>query len=175
MPLVAAVIVALDQWSKGWIEHNLPVGGVLVPVPALEPYLKIVHLTNTGAAFGIMQGQGGVFVLIALVVIVAVLAYARYLPANSWAVRLCLGLQLGGAVGNLWDRIEWGHVTDFVLLTLPLRGRELQWPAFNVADSAIVVGVIILALLLLRSERQDTAAQAPQAPPEMAPHAAERD
>ena len=97
--------------------------------------------------------------MIALVVIVAVLVYARYLPAGSWAVRLCLGLQLGGAVGNLIDRIQWGHVTDFLSLTLPVRGRVLEWPAFNVADSSIVVGVILLAFLLMRGDDTEGAAR----------------
>ncbi len=152
LPLVAAAVLAVDQWTKGWIEGHIPIGEAFAPFPALEPYFKLVHLTNTGAAFGLLRGQGGLFVMIALVVIVAVLTYAHYLPANSWGVRLCLALQLGGAAGNLLDRIQLGHVTDFVLLTLPLRGRVLEWPAFNVADSSIVVGVVILAVLLLRSE-----------------------
>jgi signal peptidase II len=158
LPLVAAVIVVLDQWSKSWIEANIPLGGALVPFPAAEPYFRLVHLTNTGAAFGLLRGQGGLFVMIAVVVIVAVLVYARYLPADNGAVRLCLGLQLGGAAGNLIDRIELGHVTDFLLFTLPVGGRVLEWPAFNVADSAIVVGVILLAILLLRNEGRDESA-----------------
>jgi signal peptidase II len=173
MPLVAVAILALDQWSKGWIESHVPLGTAWAPVPALEPWFKIVHLTNTGAAFGLMQGQGGLFIMIAVVVIVAVLVYVRYLPADNWGVRLALGLQLGGAAGNLWDRIQWGHVTDFLLFSLPLRDRELQWPAFNAADSAIVIGVGILALLLLLSERQAPAREtSPETlPPSGAPPA----
>jgi signal peptidase II len=158
LPLVAAVILVLDQWSKAWIERNLPLGTSWAPFPALEPWFKLTHLTNTGAAFGILQGQGGLFIVIALVVIVAVLVYARYLPTYSRAVRLCLGLQLGGAAGNLVDRVRLGHVTDFLLFSLPLEGRVLEWPAFNVADSAIVVGVAFLAFLLLRSDREDARA-----------------
>jgi signal peptidase II len=167
MPLVAALIVALDQWSKSWIERHIPLGNTWAPIPALEPYFKITHLTNTGAAFGLFRGQGSLFVLIAVVVIVAVLVYARYLPASNWLVRLCLGLQLGGAIGNLWDRLEWGHVTDFALFTLPTRNGELQWPAFNVADSSIVVGVLILAVLLLWTERETPRAE--PAKPEAVP------
>ena len=68
-------------------------------------------------------------------------------------MRICLGLQLGGAIGNLIDRLRFsGQVTDFVLFTLPVRGRVLLWPAFNVADASIVVGVLILAWILLRNE-----------------------
>ena len=151
-PLVAVVIVVFDQWSKGLIEARLPVGAMLTPFPALEPWFKLVHYTNTGAAFGLLRGQSSLFVLIALVVVVVVLIYAHQLPGDSWGVRLCLGLQLGGAIGNLIDRLQVGHVTDFLLFTLPVGGRVYEWPAFNVADSSIVVGTILLAILLLRLE-----------------------
>lgn len=155
LPLLAAAIVAADQWTKGWIENNIPFNGSLTPFPALEPYFKLVYWSNTGAAFGILQGQASLFILIAVVVIVAVLVYARQLPAEGWAVRACLGLQLGGAVGNLIDRLEHaGHVTDFLLFTLPVGERVYMWPAWNIADGAIVVGTILLGILLLRAERQ---------------------
>ena len=152
LPLIAVVIVVIDQWPKGLIETHLPMGATLTPFPALEPWFKLVHYTNTGSAFGLLRGQGSLLVLIALVVIVAVLVYAHQLPGDSWGVRFSLGLQLGGAIGNLIDRLQVGHVTDFLLFTLPVGGRVYEWPAFNVADSSIVVGVILLAILLLRSE-----------------------
>ncbi len=154
VPLVAIVVLLADQLSKNWIRTNLAPNAFMAPFPALEPWFKIVHWNNTGAAFGILQGQGGIFVIIALVVIVAALVYLRYLPAGSWLIKLCLALQLGGAAGNLWDRLQFGQVTDFLLFSLPLRDRVLQWPAFNVADSCIVVGVILLAFLLLREDSQ---------------------
>jgi signal peptidase II len=132
----------------------------------LEPFFKIVHLTNTGAAFGLLQGQGGLFVMIALVVIAAVLVYSRYLPVDNWGVRLALALQLGGAIGNVIDRLQWGRVTDFLLLSLPLRGRVFEWPAFNVADSCIVVGVILMAVLLIRADNQRTESAPVETPQE---------
>jgi signal peptidase II len=156
VPLIAALVVVADQFSKNWIRTNIPLNGAKAPFPALEPWFKLVHWNNTGAAFGILQGQGGLFVVIAVVVIVAVLVYLRHLPASDWPIKLALGLQLGGAIGNLIDRLRFGPVTDFLLLSLPLNDRVLQWPAFNVADSCIVVGVILLALLLLREEQQRT-------------------
>ena len=156
--LVAAVVVALDQWSKRLIELNIPLGQSLAPFPALEPWFKLVHWTNTGAAFGLLRGQAPLFIGIALVVIVAVLIYSRQLPADSWAVRICLGLMLGGALGNLIDRLhQSGQVTDFLLFSLPVGGRVYEWPAWNVADASIVVSTILLRILLLRSEH----AQAP--------------
>jgi signal peptidase II len=152
--LVAVAVVILDQWSKHLIEQNISLGGSLVPFPALEPWFRLVHWTNTGAAFGILRGQAPLFVAIALVVIVAVLIFARQLPADSWAVRICLGLMLGGAAGNLIDRLhQSGQVTDFLLFSLPVAGRVYEWPAWNVADGSIVVGTILLGILLLRSEQ----------------------
>jgi signal peptidase II len=165
LPLVAAAIVALDQWTKGWVEQNVPLGSAWAPFPGLASYFNIVHLTNTGAVFGILQGQGGLFAVIAMVAIVAVLLYVRYLPAENWAVRLCLALQLGGAAGNLVDRIQLGHVTDFLLLSVPVRGRVLEWPAFNVADSSLVVGVILLMIVILRSEETRPAVRQPAPEP----------
>jgi signal peptidase II len=165
VPLLAAIIVVADQWSKTWIRTNIPLNGQLAPIPELAPYLRLVHWTNTGAAFGILRGQGTLFIGVAVVVIIVVLIYLRQLPAEQWPVRLCLALQLAGAVGNLIDRLRFqGQVTDFVLLSLPLNGRELQWPAFNVADSSIVVGVVVLAFMLLREERRGThsAEQSPE-------------
>jgi signal peptidase II len=155
VPLVALVVVVLDQWTKSLIKANIPLNGSYAPFPALQPYFNLVHWPNTGAAFGLLQGQGSLFVVIALVVIGAVLVYARYLPTDSWAVKLCLGLQLGGAIGNnLIDRVTQGHVTDFLLFTLPIGGRVFMWPAWNVADGCIVVGTILLVILLLRAEGQ---------------------
>lgn len=155
VPLIAALVVAADQWTKSLIEESLPPGAVYAPFPALEPYFKLVHTSNTGAAFGLFRGQASLFIVIAIVVIVAVLAYAHQLPADNWAVRFCLGIQLGGATGNLIDRLQHnGAVTDFLLFTLPVGDRVYEWPAWNVADGCIVVGVILLGFLLLRAEGQ---------------------
>jgi signal peptidase II len=157
--LIAAAVVALDQWSKALIERNIPLWESYAPFPALEPWFKLVHYTNTGAAFGLLRGQAPLFVAIALVVIVVVLIYARQLPADSWGVRICLGLMLGGAMGNLLDRLhQSGQVTDFLSFTLPVGDRVYEWPAWNVADASIVVGTILLGLVLLRSEHASSQA-----------------
>lgn len=147
---IAAVVVLLDQLTKAWIIDNLPMGESLVPIPALRDYLTFTHLTNTGAAFGLFRNQGFLFVVIAAVVVVAIIVYSRYLPTDKWVVWLALGLQLGGAIGNnLFDRLRLGHVTDFIYFyNLPILNRP--WPAFNIADMAIVSGVALLALVLLR-------------------------
>lgn len=160
VPLVAVLVVVADQWSKHRVETNIPLGGAYVPFPAFEPYFKLVHWPNTGTAFGLFQGQSMLFAVIAVVVVVAVLIYARYLPTDSIGVKICLGLQLGGAIGNnLFDRLQLGHVTDFLLFSLPVGGRVYIWPAWNVADASIVVGTILLAVLLLRSEARKPGTQ----------------
>jgi signal peptidase II len=88
-------------------------------------------------------------------VVVAILVYARYIPADNWGVRICLGLQLGGAIGNnAIDRVRLGHVTDFLLFSLPVGERVYIWPAWNVADGCIVVGTILLAILILVAEHK---------------------
>lgn len=139
----AAVVVLLDQLTKRWIERNLAIGESLVPFPSLSNVFTIAHFTNTGAAFGLFRNQGLLFVAIALVVIAAIIIYSRYLPYDRWVVQLALGLQLGGAIGNnLIDRTRQGHVTDFIYFHF--------WPAFNIADMAIVAGVGLLAWTLLR-------------------------
>lgn len=151
--LIAAIVVALDQWSKNLIEARIPLWQGFPPFPSLAQYFNLVHYQNSGAAFGLLRGQAGLFVVVAVVVIVIIVMYSRYLTYDSWWMRLSLGLMLGGAVGNLIDRLtQGGLVTDFLLFSVPVGGRLYQWPAWNVADASIVVGTIMLAILLLRAE-----------------------
>lgn len=159
--LISLPVIALDQWTKGLIEANVPLGSGFAPFPALEQYFNIVYYTNTGAAFGILRDQRVFFIVIPSIVILVILAYARTLPPGHWAIRVCLGLQLGGAAGNLIDRIQRdGHVTDFLLFMLPVGERVYQWPAFNVADSSLVVATIVLVLLLLRMDLEKSKPEA---------------
>jgi signal peptidase II len=141
---VAILVLALDQLTKIWVSNSVPEGGWWSPLPGLWRVFRITHITNSGAAFGIFPNQGNFFIFIAIVVVIAIVLYYRYLPTEGWLVRLSLGLQLGGAIGNLVDRIRYGHVVDFVDIGF--------WPIFNVADMAIVVGVGILAYCLWRED-----------------------
>lgn len=141
----ALSVVLLDQLSKRWIERTLPVYESIVPFPALREFFTITHFTNTGAAFGLFRNQGFLFVVIPFVVILSIVIYARYLPLERRLVRFALGLQLGGAIANnLIDRPRQGHVTDFIYFHF--------WPAFNIADMAIVSGVALLAFALLTQQ-----------------------
>jgi signal peptidase II len=115
----------------------------------LEPYARIVHWKNTGAAFGIFQGFGDVFTVLAFVVAGAILYYFPQVPREDWVLRLAMGLQFSGAVGNLIDRLTIGWVTDFVSV-----GR---FPVFNVADACISIGTAILVLGVWIKDRQQKA------------------
>lgn len=139
---MAAAVLALDQLSKAAVMRYL---SPLVPWNPIEPLGRVVSLTyvtNTGAAFGLFPQLGNYYVFIALAIVVGLVVFYRRYQISHWLLPVCLGLQLGGAVGNLIDRLRLGHVIDFVDFKF--------WPVFNVADSCIVVGVLILAVLLLR-------------------------
>jgi signal peptidase II len=152
--LLAGVIVALDQTSKLIVLGRLPLG---VQIPVVDGLLALTLVLNPGLAFGLLGGVPPAWrwVVAALSLLaLAVLARValRVLPAGGWTGRLSIGLIFGGAVGNLVDRARFGAVVDFV----DVHWRGWHWPAFNVADSAITVGVALLALRLL-SDRSPAA------------------
>ena len=162
--LVAGIVIALDQWTKSLVRANIPDYTSMAPIPGLEDFLLYEHVHNYGAAFGILQGLGGPLIIVAVIVSLAMLFYIRYIPAAAWFVLVLLGLQLGGALGNVIDRINQGYVTDFVRLGIP---GVYYIPNFNVADNAIVFGVIGLGIYIMwsdykkqREEKQAAAALA---------------
>jgi signal peptidase II len=138
--IVAASVFALDQLTKYLVRANLRIGES-VPDSGL---VRIVHYTNTGAAFGMLQGQTLFLTATTLFGLLAIVLYYLYPPMDNGILRVALGLQLGGAVGNLSDRIRVGEVTDFI--------QWPHWPAFNVADSAICVGVATILIFLTLSD-----------------------
>jgi signal peptidase II len=147
LPCVAVLTLAADQFTKYLVVSNLELYESWVPIPALARWFDIHYVANTGAAFGLFQNGGLFFVIVAIVVSLVILFYYRYLPDGQWLIRVSLGLQLGGALGNLIDRLRVGHVIDFLNFQV--------WPVFNVADSSIVCGVLLLAFLLLREDRDE--------------------
>lgn len=150
--LVAATAVLLDQLSKALVEASIPLNTMWAPFPSLAHFFRITHVSNTGAAFGLFPAGGLLFAGIAAIVAGVIILYNFTLPAGQFAMRLALGLQLGGALGNLIDRLRQGYVTDYLDFG--------PWPVFNLADTAIVVGVCLLALAIWREEHED-AARAP--------------
>lgn len=151
---VAGVVIILDQWTKEMIRRTVPEYSYIIPIPSLGEYFVFEHVRNYGAAFGILQNQGNLFIIIAVVVAIAILIYARHLPEQQRLIRVLLGLQLGGAVGNLIDRLQQGYVTDFIKMGIP---NVYYWPNYNIADSSIVLGVAVLGVYLvwddIRKER----------------------
>ncbi len=140
--LAALLVVAADQISKTWI-RSFPCGGLIFEAGSF----RIIHARNTGAIFGLFQGHSFTFIIVSSVGIAALLCYIffvcrRFSFLDGMPSRVALGLVLGGAVGNLIDRLWFGGVADFISIGL--------FPAFNVADSAITVGFIIFAYSLFR-------------------------
>jgi signal peptidase II len=141
--LVALFIIVADQLSKAWIRSSLPEGHSLFRLG----FFRLTHVHNTGAAFGLFPDQSLILTIFAIIAGIAVLFFVFYGHRYfSWledlSTMLVFGLVLGGTVGNLIDRFRFGYVTDFIDFS--------YWPAFNIADSAVTVGVILFALLLLR-------------------------
>jgi signal peptidase II len=146
---LAVLVVLLDQSTKRLAEDRLRSGARSVPLPVVGDFLRFTYVENRGAAFGLLQDQTAFFVLVGLVVIGVIAASYRYLPRSGFRLHLALGLQLGGAIGNLIDRVRQGYVVDFV----DFGYHSNWWPVFNVADSAIVIGVALLALNALSPDR----------------------
>jgi signal peptidase II len=160
--IVAAITVLVDQFTKYLAVTYLAPIKVLAPIPTLADIFTFTYTTNTGVAFGLFKDLGPVFVVIAVFVIAAIVFYQREVSENALFVRAVLGLMLGGALSNnLIDRIRLGHVIDFLHVHYYSPTVKLDWPVFNVADSAIVVGVILLAFTMLR-EGKAPAKSAPQ-------------
>ena len=145
---VAVFVFALDRVTKLLVESNLPVGG---SVDVVGQWVRISHVTNSGAAFGLLPERTTLLSILSVGAVLAIVFYYRRLAADSRLIAATLGMQLGGAFGNLIDRIGQGYVVDFVDVGIP--GGVRFW-SFNVADSSIVVGIIGVTVLLWWQERQ---------------------
>jgi signal peptidase II len=140
LALLAGVVLIFDQLTKQLVRTQLAPGEIWMPIAAIRPYMHIGYWTNTGAAFSFFRQGGLFFAILAIVISAAILYYYRNSENIGFLVRIALGLQLGGALGNLLDRLTHGMaVTDFIWLGI--------FPAvFNVADAAISLGVFLLLL-----------------------------
>jgi signal peptidase II len=146
---VSGAVIALDQWTKWLVRENIEFGAQWLPewLRWLSPYARFVNWHNSGAAFGMFQNGNMVFTVLAFIVIAAIVYYYPRVEAEDWSLKLAMGLQLGGAAGNLIDRLRVGRVTDFISVG--------TFPVFNVADSAISIGVVVLLLGVWIKERND--------------------
>ncbi|MDW7738724.1 MAG: signal peptidase II [Bacillota bacterium] len=138
--IIAAVMVLFDQFTKYLITTYMEIGQ---SIKIIENFLYITYVRNPGAAFGMFPYQTVVFVIITIIVVLFIIFYYRVLAEDHFWLRLGLALQLGGALGNLIDRLREGYVIDFINFTI--------WPpVFNVADSAIVIGIGIFLIAFWR-------------------------
>ena len=146
---VALLVIAVDQIIKFIVSSALPLGGAWSPLAGPNPLFQIIHTANTGVAFGLFRNLGPVFIIVPLIVSGVILIYARRLQDNQRFMTLALGFMLGGALGNVIDRVRVGYVIDFFDVGIgSLRN------ASNIADWCIVLGVVLLAIAMWREERQ---------------------
>ncbi len=146
--IVALIVIFLDQFSKWLVESNLQIGESWIPLEGMASLFRIIHTFNTGAAFGLFAGGSLFFAGTAIVISLAILFFNHRLEADNKWLRVALGLQLGGAMGNFIDRMRIGQVTDFLDVG--------PWPyIFNVADLAVVSGAILLGILVWQESREE--------------------
>ena len=145
---LSVLVIVLDQLSKFWVLATLTPGQKLAVIP---DFFYWTLAFNTGAAFSFLADSGGwqrwLFTGLALVISIVLLVWLKRTRAGDWRTALPLALVLGGAIGNVIDRIRLGHVTDFILVYF----GDWAYPAFNVADSAVCVGAVLLILFSLLS------------------------
>jgi len=151
--IVCIGVLLLDQWTKHLVQEKLFLYQAVEVIPG---FFNLVHVRNTGGAFGIFGGRGGglasiLFVVVSVVAIGSILFFFFKAKEEEKTLSISLSLILSGALGNLIDRVQYGEVVDFLDFHL----RAYHWPAFNIADSAICVGIGLMALeLFVRDSRK---------------------
>ncbi|WP_070887194.1 signal peptidase II [Pseudomonas sp. D1-3] len=150
---LSVVVFVIDQVTKFWFDNNLQMYERITVIPQV---LDWTLAYNTGAAFSFLAGASGwqrwLFTLIAVVVSVILVVWMKRLKADETWLAVGLALVLGGALGNLVDRVIFGHVVDFILVHWQ---SNWYFPAFNIADSAITVGAVLLALDMFKSKKPE--------------------
>jgi signal peptidase II len=147
--LIAALVLVADQLSKAWVATRLPFGtypGGPGAIPVIRGFFYLAHVGNTGAAWSLFTGRSVYLALLAAATLAAIFIWRRALGLRDPAVQACFGLLCGGILGNLADRLARGYVVDFIDLHF---GRYI-YPTFNIADSAICVGVVFYLIRSLR-------------------------
>jgi signal peptidase II len=157
---IAGLVILVDQVVKYVVSTSLPLGGAWSPLSGLSPFFQIVHLANTGVAFGLFKDLGVVFILVPLIISGIIIFYARRLRHDQKFMAVALGLTLGGALGNVIDRIRIGYVIDYFDI-----GVGSLRNASNFADWSIVLGVILLSVALLLDDRKQAKAKKSEAAP----------
>lgn len=159
LPYLLLVVVTLvsDRWTKALIDSRLLLNQT---IPVIDGLLSITYVRNTGVAFGILDSgpsstKSTALAALTVAAIGGVLVYSWTTPIRHRLTHVALSLILAGAVGNLYDRVRFGYVIDFIEVYY----KSFHWPSFNIADTAISVGVGLLALDMFRKDRNDAAAR----------------
>jgi signal peptidase II len=151
MLIAAAIVIFLDQVTKEIVRRTVAING---KIEIIRGYFEISYAENTGAAFGMFQGQNRIFIIVGLAAIGFIILYYRQFRENIW-MRISLGLLMGGALGNLIDRVVFHYVTDFIRVRWWLMHLR-WWPAFNIADASVFVGAAMLIVgMIKRSKSMD--------------------
>ncbi len=159
--VMALLVLVLDQLTKFAVRKYLGTEDERVIIPG---FFKFVHWSNTGAAWSLFMGKNRILALVALVALVVLFRSRHFFDAHTTTGQTALGLIFGGILGNLIDRLWIGYVTDFLRFYLERRGgNELGFPAFNVADSAICVGVGLIFILSWKNEKMPAKPAQPSA------------
>jgi signal peptidase II len=160
MILVGGLIIGIDQWSKAAIRQHFIACNSGEYVPLIGQYFGLSYACNTGAAFSLFEHghEALLFLFIAAALATIIWLYIRSANQTNLLLKLSFGLVLGGAIGNLIDRFRLGYVTDFLLFSIR---PVFTWPVFNLADSAICLGIF---LLILYFWRRTSSTQCPSTP-----------
>ena len=158
--IISLVIIVSDAWTKWLVSNRIDLHETIPVIPNL---FQLVHVRNTGAAFGIGANADSRLVPLllntgAIAVFCVVVVYAMRSAVTDRVLQVGLHLILGGAIGNLLDRFRFGYVVDFLDAYVSVGGREHHWPAFNIADSAICVGIALLFLDMRRKPEESSEA-----------------
>ena len=147
MLVIAAAVFGLDQWSKLWIRTHLALRESITPIPALGNFFRIIHWKNTGIAFGLFQGNGWILTTVGIVIVIGIILFSVQNAGGPAYWYVAMAMELGGALGNLADRFnpKLGYVVDFIWIG--------DFPVFNLADAAIVIGAVILVIGMWRQEK----------------------
>jgi signal peptidase II len=152
LPYIMLVVatLGLDRWTKSIIQARFALNE---SISVIDGLFNITYVRNTGVAFGIFStitspAKSVLLSLFTLVAAIVVVVYSLNTPVRNRLLQISLGLILGGALGNLYDRLHFGYVVDFLEFYI----RDYHWPSFNVADSAISIGVCLLAIEIIRNE-----------------------
>ena len=157
--VLAGIIVLLDQLTKLIVLNTLVFGREERII--IDGFFKFVHWGNTGAAWSMFHGNNEFLAIVSLVALLVLFIYRRHFDTRTVMGQISLGLIFGGIIGNLIDRLFRGHVIDFIYFYLQQRGgREVGFPAFNIADMGICIGVGLLFILSWRAESQPAPALA---------------